>query len=258
MNLNIAFYGKWVPLGKKSSETDVLLASHSSSEGTFSYSAPAMYPNKIHSLIMPAMISNATVVHYTPALAGAELGETIVLLDLLQKPGFFAVSEDADLGTLDAVTANTSLSSWERVPDGEPSIREQIKKFSFSPEDGPTKILVDAAFDVKSVGTVVLGLVQRGSLTVYDKLTAYPSGKEATVKSIQKQDKNFKEAGSNNRVGLSLKGFRLRTCRAAPCFPRSQFPRQKSSRPRSRSRRSRKNCRTTCTCASGCSGVEFT
>ncbi|MCK4327054.1 MAG: hypothetical protein KAW41_01105 [Candidatus Diapherotrites archaeon] len=206
MNLNIAFYGQWVPLGKKSSETDVLLASHSSSEGVFSYAAPAMYPEKIHSLIMPAMMSSAAVVHYTPALAGAALGETIVLLGLLQKPGFFAVSDDADLGTLDAITKSTSLSSWARVPDDETAIREEIKNFSIPPVDGPTKVLVDASFDVKSVGTVVLGLVQRGSLAVYDKLTAYPSGKEATVKSIQKQDKNFKAAEPNDRVGLSLKG----------------------------------------------------
>ncbi|MFC2174857.1 EF-Tu/IF-2/RF-3 family GTPase [archaeon] len=206
MNLNIAFYGPWVPLGKKSSETDVLLASHSSSEGVFSFAAPSMYPEKIHSLIMPAMMSNAAVVHYTPALQGSTLGETIVLLDLLGKPGFFAVSEDADLGTLDAITKTTSLSQWARVPDDEVSIREEIKNFPISPPDGPTKVIVDASFDVKSVGTVVLGLVQSGSLNVYDKLTAYPSGKEATVKSIQKQDKNFKTAEPNDRVGLSMKG----------------------------------------------------
>lgn len=206
MSWNVAFYGKWIDLGKKSSETDVILASHSSSDGTFSYVTPAIYPEKIHSLIMPAMMSNLAVVHYTPELQGFALGETLVLLDLLQKPGFFAISEDADLGMLDQFTKGTSLENWSRVEDNAIAIREEIKKFDSFPAEGPTKVLVDASFDVKSVGTVILGLVQQGDIKTYDKLTAYPSGKEATIKSIQKQDKNFQTAEANDRVGLSLKG----------------------------------------------------
>jgi len=203
---NTAFYGEWIPLGKKSSETDVVLASHSSSEGTFSFACPGMYPEKVHSLIMPAMLSNLAVVHYTPALQGAGLGETIVLLSLLQKPGFFAVSQDSDQELLDRLVKGTSLEKWERVEDTEVSIREQVKKFEVPVQEGTPKILVDASFEVKSVGTVILGVVQQGTVKVYDKLIANPSGKECMVKSIQKQDKNFKEAGFNDRVGLSIKG----------------------------------------------------
>jgi selenocysteine-specific translation elongation factor len=205
MGWNVAFYGPWVDLGKKTSTTDVMLASHADSGGTFSYAAPAMYPEKIHSLIMPAMMSQLAVVHYTPELQGAALGETLVLLDLLRKPGVFAVEDGADVETLSRFTKGTTLEQWPRVPDNAPSIREEIMKFPLPSAEGKAKVIVDAAFEVKSVGTVVLGLVQRGKISVHDKLTAYPSGAEASIRSIQKQDKNFTEASCGDRVGLALK-----------------------------------------------------
>lgn len=206
MNYNVAFYGKWIRLAKKSSETDVLLASHSSSEDTFSFAAPALYPEKIHSLVMPAMMSDIVVVHYTQELQGVALGETLVLLDLLRKPGFFVIAENTDTELLDRFVKTTFLASWDRVPDNEIAIKEKIKTFAIPEKIGPAKILVDASFEVRSVGTVILGRVLQGSLKIHDKLTAYPSKAQATIKSIQKQDKNFRDAQFNDRVGLALKG----------------------------------------------------
>ena len=210
MSWNVAFYGKWIPLGKKSSETDVMLASHASSEGVFSFAAPAMYPDKIHSLVMPAMLADLAIVHYTPELSGAALGETLVLLDLLKKPGLFVMG-GGDPELLDRFTRGSSLAQWARVDANEVMIKEEIKKFPVAGTgcEGPAKVMVDAAFEVKSVGTVVLGVVKRGSIKVYDKLTAYPSGKEAVIRSIQKQDKDFKEAQAGDRVGLAIKNVEV-------------------------------------------------
>jgi len=193
-------------LGKKSSETDITLASHASSEGVFSYAAPAIYPEKVRALILPAMMSDIAVVHYTPELKGVELGEVLVLLDLLEKPGLFVVSEYADQGMLDKVVRGTHLAKWRRVPDSEAEVREAIMGFPIRKQEGAAQVIVDSSFAVKSVGTVVLGIVRQGHISVYDKLTAYPGKKEATVKSIQMQDKNFKEAAASDRVGLALKG----------------------------------------------------
>ncbi len=230
MAWNIAWYGPWMGLGKKSSETDILLASHSDSDGVISFAAPAMYPEKIRSLVLPAMMSGIAVVHYTPELKGAELGEVLVLLGLLGKPGFFAVSEYADTGMLDRVVKGTAMEKWKRVPDGEAEIRQAIMGFPLPKREGPAQVIVDASFSVKGVGVVVLGIIKQGTVKVYDKLTAYPGKKETTVKSIQKQDKSFSEAGAGDRVGLALKGVSVKevprgtVLSAEPVEVASEFP----------------------------------
>src|SRR5262249_52372976 len=65
---------------------------------------------------------------------------------------------------------------------------------------------IDNYFNVKSVGTVILGLVKSGTVKKHDKLIVEPLGKEVLVKGIQSQDKDFDEAGPGTRVGLNLKG----------------------------------------------------
>lgn len=67
-------------------------------------------------------------------------------------------------------------------------------------------MVIDHAFEVKSVGTVVLGIVKQGKICAHDSLVLYPSGKEVMVKSIQMQDDDVQSAASHSRVGLALKG----------------------------------------------------
>ncbi len=69
-------------------------------------------------------------------------------------------------------------------------------------------VYIDRAFSVKGVGTVVLGFVLSGKVSVHDKLRAVPSSPERTVevKGIQVNDEDQESAGRGMRVGLSLKG----------------------------------------------------
>jgi selenocysteine-specific translation elongation factor len=205
MAWNTAFYGEWIDLGKKSAPSDIQQYNHKSSEGVFTYTAPAMYPDKVSSLILPAMLSNIAVVHVTPEYMDYKLGETIVLLDSLKKPGFFAAN-DSVAAKLPAFIKGTSLEKWEVIPDDAISVKEKVKSFNVAPIAGPCRVLVDASFEVRSVGTVVLGIVTQGSVSQHDKLTTYPGGQEVMVKSIQKHDEDYKTAEFNDRVGLALKG----------------------------------------------------
>ncbi len=66
---------------------------------------------------------------------------------------------------------------------------------------------VDHHFNVKGVGTVVLGFVARGEIKRHDVLKALPGKKEAQVRSIQKHDDDFENALPGDRVGLALKGI---------------------------------------------------
>ncbi|MDA4123747.1 MAG: hypothetical protein OK456_11260, partial [Thaumarchaeota archaeon] len=69
-------------------------------------------------------------------------------------------------------------------------------------------VFVDRAFSVKGVGTVVLGFILSGKVSVHDKLRAIPSSPEklVEVKGIQVNDEDHESAGRGVRVGLSLKG----------------------------------------------------
>jgi selenocysteine-specific translation elongation factor len=73
--------------------------------------------------------------------------------------------------------------------------------------DGPVIIPIDHGFDVKGVGTVVLGVVKQGSVKVYDQLKIMPSGKDIFVKSIQMHEDPVDESNSPARVGLAVKGM---------------------------------------------------
>jgi len=70
----------------------------------------------------------------------------------------------------------------------------------------PARVLVDACFDVRGVGTVVLGKAESGRIKVHDDLELFPGKTHMNVKSIQVQDEDIKEAELGSRVGLSLKG----------------------------------------------------
>ncbi|MFX1274523.1 MAG: EF-Tu/IF-2/RF-3 family GTPase [Promethearchaeota archaeon] len=73
-----------------------------------------------------------------------------------------------------------------------------------------TKILIDHAFPVKGIGTVILGVVKNGLLNAGGmvEIVGYDSSppKKVILRSIQKHDRDFKTAHEGDRVGLALKG----------------------------------------------------
>ena len=74
--------------------------------------------------------------------------------------------------------------------------------------DNPAELLIDHCFDVKGVGTVILGKVTNGTIKQYDNLKLYPHNIDVLIKSIQMHDDDVKESISPARVGLSLKNIK--------------------------------------------------
>ncbi|MFW9873611.1 MAG: EF-Tu/IF-2/RF-3 family GTPase [Candidatus Thorarchaeota archaeon] len=75
--------------------------------------------------------------------------------------------------------------------------------------NGITKILIDHAFPVKGIGTVILGIIKEGRVSTGQmlELTGYNGpAKKVIIRSIQKHDRDFKTAIKGDRVGLALKG----------------------------------------------------
>jgi len=71
-----------------------------------------------------------------------------------------------------------------------------------------TLVYVDKVFTVKGVGTVALGFVLSGSVSIHDQLRPVPApmGLRADAKGIQVNDVDFDSADRGMRVGLSLRG----------------------------------------------------
>jgi selenocysteine-specific translation elongation factor len=72
-----------------------------------------------------------------------------------------------------------------------------------------SKVLIDHVFPVKGIGTVILGIVKKGEIHAGQmlELTGNESiGKKVIIRSIQKHDRNFKDAIEGDRVGIALKG----------------------------------------------------
>jgi selenocysteine-specific translation elongation factor len=69
-------------------------------------------------------------------------------------------------------------------------------------------MVIDHCFDVKGVGTVILGKVTNGKIKQYDNLKLYPAGIDVLIKSIQMHDDPVTESISPARVGLAVKGVK--------------------------------------------------
>ena len=60
--------------------------------------------------------------------------------------------------------------------------------------DGKSEMVIDHCFDVKGVGTVILGKVTNGKIKQYDNLKLYPAGIDVLIKSIQMHDDPVEES----------------------------------------------------------------
>jgi selenocysteine-specific translation elongation factor len=66
---------------------------------------------------------------------------------------------------------------------------------------------IDHFFNVKGIGTVVLGSVASGAIHAHDTVQVLPLRKQVQVRSIQKLDEDADIAVKGDRVGISLKGI---------------------------------------------------
>ncbi|MEJ2259860.1 MAG: EF-Tu/IF-2/RF-3 family GTPase, partial [Nitrosopumilaceae archaeon] len=134
-------------------------------------------------------------------------GEQIIALDSLKKDkGIISHSFDVDESKLDSMIKGTVLESYVKV--NQDKIKEEIDKIEPIAKEGPSEMVVDHCFDVKGVGTVILGKVTCGKIKQYDNLKLYPLDSDVLIKSIQMHDDPVEESVCPARVGLAVKGVK--------------------------------------------------
>ena len=191
--------------GKKGTVTDLTVYDRKESDIIRTWVVPNGFPEKIQPLLQAINISEY-VIFYVASL-DRYTGEQILALDMLKKKdGIISHSYEVDENRLNSMIKGTVLQNYKRV--NSPDIKEELAKLPPILKDGSVQIVVDHCFDVKGVGTVVLGKVLQGTVNQYDNLMHLPSGADVMVKSIQMHDDDVKQAVCPARVGLSLKGIK--------------------------------------------------
>ena len=189
--------------GKKGTATDLTIYDRKESGVVKTWTVPNGFPEKIPPLLQA--INMGEYVVFCVSKLDKFTGEQIVALDVLKKTrGIVTHSYDVDRDKLLTMIKGTVVEEYKMVDIAD--LKKEVDLLEPVSQDGPVRIPVDHCFDVKGVGTVILGKVVQGKVKAYDKLKLLPKGDEVMVKSIQMHDDAVEEATSPARVGLAVKG----------------------------------------------------
>lgn len=190
-------------LGKKGTATDMTIYDKKEADIIRTYATPSGFPDKIQPLLQAINLAEYVIFHINKL--DKFTGEQIIAIDMLQKVnGVLSHGYEVDENTLNLMTKNTVLSNYERIDHNK--IREETDKLNQISKEGNARVVIDHCFDVKGVGTVILGKVEQGKIKQYDTLKLLPAGIDVLIKSIQMHDDPAEEAASPARVGLAVKG----------------------------------------------------
>ena len=190
--------------GKKGTVTDLAIYDKKESEVVKTWTVPTGFPEKIQPLFQAINMGEYVIFHISKL--DKFTGEQIVALDNLKKTqGLLSHAYDVDRNTLLTMIKGTVVEKYKLVEVTD--LKKEYDALQPISQDGNVKIVIDHCFDVKGVGTVILGKVTQGKVKQYDNLKLLPNGADVLIKSIQMHDDPVEEAVSPARVGLSVKGI---------------------------------------------------
>ncbi|MFH0818065.1 MAG: EF-Tu/IF-2/RF-3 family GTPase [Candidatus Micrarchaeota archaeon] len=194
-------------LAKKGTASDYTIYNRKAEDSVLCFYEPSLYPDKLVSLLHCLNSSDVALLIFDGV--NKEIGECIVALDSLGMKGIVCY-RGGTKEELDMIAKGTVVEKYEECENEPAAILKKLDSIEFALDtSSPIRVPVDSAFVVKSVGLVVLGIIKSGTVKIHDELVALQSGKKATVRSIQVQDKDVSEANSGERAGLCLKNIEL-------------------------------------------------
>ncbi|MCV0430241.1 EF-Tu/IF-2/RF-3 family GTPase [Nitrosopumilus sp.] len=191
--------------GKKGTETDLTLYDRKESDIIKTWVIPNGFPDKIQPLFQAINLAEYVILHVDKL--DKFTGEQIIALDSLKKEkGILSHTFDVDETKLNMMIKGTVVENYLKVDQDK--IKEEMDKLEPLTNDNPSEMIIDHCFDVKGVGTVILGKVTDGTVKQYDNLKLYPAGIDVLIKSIQMHDDPVSESVCPARVGLAVKGVK--------------------------------------------------
>jgi len=205
-SINYAFLGDESivkDFGKKGTSTDITIYDKKETGVVKTWTVPTGFPEKIQPLFQAINMGEYVIFHVSKL--DKFTGEQIVALDVLKKKkGILSHSYEVDRQKLLLMIKGTVIEEYKLVDPQD--LKKEMDSLEPISQEGNTRIPIDHCFDVKGVGTVILGKVVQGKVKTHDKLKLLPKDSEIVVKSIQMHDDNVDEAVSPARVGLAVKG----------------------------------------------------
>jgi selenocysteine-specific translation elongation factor len=191
--------------GKKGTETDLTLYDRKESDIIKTWVIPSGFPDKIQPLFQAINLAEYVIFHVDKL--DKFTGEQIIALDSLKKEkGILSHTFEVDESKLDMMIKGTVVEKYVKVDQDK--IKEEMNKLEPISLESQSEMVIDHCFDVKGVGTVILGKVTNGKIKQYDNLKLHPAGIDVLIKSIQMHDDPVTESISPARVGLAVKGVK--------------------------------------------------
>jgi selenocysteine-specific translation elongation factor len=213
-NLNVAVLG---PAGyakniaKPGTTSDITFYNLKKGDDTVTFIEPSRYPERLAPLFFSVSAADEALLiidEITPVL-----GEMLVMLHACGiRKGYIILRNYLDPARVMPLLKGTAAEKFEFIEENEIEMREMFltDAAAKSVDHGTFSagvVTIDHNFNVKGIGTVILGEVVRGAINRHDILTILPGNKTAQIRSIQKHDDDFASATAGDRVGLALKNI---------------------------------------------------
>jgi hypothetical protein len=196
----------------------------------FSFLDTSDYPDRVQGYARIASISDHALYLFPKSgRLSAPDGELAVLLGSLSLPGTLELMDgSAAPETAASALRGTTVASY-RVEERVSTSSAIDLSYTGPRQDWPSKgklVYIDRAFSVKGVGTVALGFVLAGGVSVHDQMRAIPGqeGPGIDVKGIQVNDVDVESVGRGIRVGLSLRGVEAKDLEKSYWLDNGSFP----------------------------------
>jgi selenocysteine-specific translation elongation factor len=200
-------------LGKKGTASDVTLYNLKKGEETVTFIEPTRYPERLAPLFYAVAMAEKAIIVVDEL--NSKFGECLVMLQCAGvTSGYFVLRNYIPQEKITPLVKGTSLEKFEFIENNpallkERCLSEAAQKTARTESEFGT-VPVDHAFSVKGVGTVILGLVTKGTIKKHDMLKILPGTKTIQLRSIQKHDDDFDAASDGDRVGLALKNVEVK------------------------------------------------
>ncbi|HNX16831.1 MAG TPA: EF-Tu/IF-2/RF-3 family GTPase [Methanoregula sp.] len=201
-------------LGKKGTSSDITFYNLKRGGSTITFIEPTRYPEKLSSLFYAISLADRVILVVEEI--NATFGETVLMLQCAGKAnGYIIFKNYLSPDQIAPLIKGTVLEHYEVIENDPIGLREKLLDAATKMaahqkvKDGAgTGIVpIDHHFNVKGVGTVILGCVAGGIIKKHDSLKVLPTTKSAQVRSIQKHEDDADIAVAGDRVGLALKGI---------------------------------------------------
>ena len=212
-NLNVAVLGAnglAGDIGKKGTVSDTTFFNLKKGDDSVTLIEPTKYPDKMSSLFFASAMSEFVILIVEKI--DSILGEIILMIDCLGvDKGWIVLRNYIQEPQLRPLLAGTSLESYTIIEEDTVRLREELLVLASMIERDRNSLYgsvpVDSHFNVKGVGTVVLGSVTYGIIKKHDKMRVLPLNEMVVLKSIQKHDVDSDDCVKGDHVGLALRGI---------------------------------------------------